>query len=150
MHSAWKHAVRPTASTGFHARSYKRGARPREMLALRNKAPAWNEHLGAYCLSFGGRVTAASVKNFQLVEPRNEDSVLLQFGKVSGPRHLLSIFNTVMITFAGSPAAEEFHSAQNESEQIGQIARGQHLLTYSHCSCDGATMVSDSVLIGPR
>lgn len=42
--------------------------------------------LGAYCLNFGGRVTLASVKNFQLVE-EDEDhdkaNVILQFGKVS-------------------------------------------------------------------
>ncbi len=54
---------------------------------LRNKAPSWNEHLAAYCLNFNGRVTAASVKNFQLVEARNEDVVLLQFGKVRAARN---------------------------------------------------------------
>ena len=48
---------------------------------LQNKAPTWNEHLAAYCLNFNGRVTLASVKNFQLVEPRDQDTVLLQFGK---------------------------------------------------------------------
>ena len=51
------------------------------MLVLQNKAPSWNEHLAAYCLNFNGRVTTASVKNFQLVEPRDQDTVLLQFGK---------------------------------------------------------------------
>jgi len=61
--------------------SYKRSARSRDMLVLQNKAPSWNEHLAAYCLNFSGRVTMASVKNFQLVEPRDEDTVLLQFGK---------------------------------------------------------------------
>ncbi len=62
-------------------RSYKRSARSRDMLVLQNKAPSWNEHLAAYCLNFSGRVTMASVKNFQLVEPRDQDTVLLQFGK---------------------------------------------------------------------
>lgn len=38
--------------------------------------------LGAYCLNFGGRVTHASVKNFQLVSEADQETVLLQFGKV--------------------------------------------------------------------
>lgn len=58
---------------------------------LRNKAPRWHEHLQCWCLNFHGRVTVASVKNFQLVatpDPGHPDSigdeetVLLQFGKV--------------------------------------------------------------------
>ena len=38
--------------------------------------------LGAYCLNFNGRVTQASVKNFQLVTQADPDYVILQFGKV--------------------------------------------------------------------
>lgn len=58
---------------------------------LRNNAPRWHEHLQCWCLNFHGRVTVASVKNFQLVataDPSHPDSVddvetvLLQFGKV--------------------------------------------------------------------
>ncbi|KAJ0452922.1 putative transcription factor TUBBY family [Helianthus annuus] len=58
---------------------------------LRNKAPRWHEHLQCWCLNFHGRVTVASVKNFQLVatldqsQPGGEgdgETVLLQFGKV--------------------------------------------------------------------
>lgn len=40
-------------------------------MVLRNKPPRWNQGLGAYCLNFGGRVTQASVKNFQLVSVDN-------------------------------------------------------------------------------
>jgi len=36
-------------------------------LVLRNKAPRWHEQLQCWCLNFRGRVTVASVKNFQLV-----------------------------------------------------------------------------------
>ncbi|KAL1821504.1 hypothetical protein DCAR_0417921 [Daucus carota subsp. sativus] len=59
--------------------------------ALRNKAPRWHEHLQCWCLNFHGRVTVASVKNFQLVATLDqsqpggkgdEETVLLQFGKV--------------------------------------------------------------------
>ncbi|KAJ8423084.1 hypothetical protein Cgig2_020562 [Carnegiea gigantea] len=58
---------------------------------LRNKAPRWHEHLQCWCLNFHGRVTVASVKNFQLIatvdqsQPGgkgDEEVVLLQFGKV--------------------------------------------------------------------
>ncbi|XP_010552124.1 PREDICTED: tubby-like F-box protein 7 [Tarenaya hassleriana] len=58
---------------------------------LKNKAPRWHEHLQCWCLNFHGRVTVASVKNFQLVatvdqsQPSgkgDEETVLLQFGKV--------------------------------------------------------------------
>ncbi|KAK6132599.1 hypothetical protein DH2020_033701 [Rehmannia glutinosa] len=58
---------------------------------LKNKAPRWHEHLECWCLNFHGRVTVASVKNFQLVatvdqsQPGgkgDEETVLLQFGKV--------------------------------------------------------------------
>lgn len=61
---------------------FKGHVRQRDMVVLRNKAPKWNEQLGAYCLNFGGRVTAASVKNFQLVNDDECDRVVLQYGKV--------------------------------------------------------------------
>lgn len=38
--------------------------------------------VGAYVLNFNGRVTMASVKNFQLVDPDDQENVLLQFGRV--------------------------------------------------------------------
>ncbi|XP_019172873.1 PREDICTED: tubby-like F-box protein 3 [Ipomoea nil] len=59
-------------------------------LVLRNKAPRWHEQLQCWCLNFHGRVTVASVKNFQLVAaPENgvsgpeHEKVILQFGKVA-------------------------------------------------------------------
>lgn len=60
-------------------------------VVLQNKAPRWHEHLQCWCLNFHGRVTVASVKNFQLVasvDPSqlgsvgDGETVLLQFGKV--------------------------------------------------------------------
>ncbi|CAH9129837.1 unnamed protein product [Cuscuta epithymum] len=59
-------------------------------LVLKNKAPRWHEQLQCWCLNFHGRVTVASVKNFQLVaSPENGaagpecEKVVLQFGKVA-------------------------------------------------------------------
>ena len=59
----------------------KREELPENTIPLYNQPPRWNDQLGAYCLNFSGRVTQASVKNFQLVS-EHEDRVLLQFGKV--------------------------------------------------------------------
>ncbi|XP_019421065.1 PREDICTED: tubby-like F-box protein 5 isoform X2 [Lupinus angustifolius] len=60
-------------------------------LVLKNKAPRWHEQLQCWCLNFKGRVTVASVKNFQLVaavDPSHnvsaaeQEKVILQFGKI--------------------------------------------------------------------
>ncbi|CAN4091466.1 unnamed protein product [Withania somnifera] len=60
-----------------------------EVLTLKNKAPRWHEQLQCWCLNFNGRVTVASVKNFQLVASlggdgagQEHENVILQFGKV--------------------------------------------------------------------
>jgi tubby and related proteins len=50
----------------------------RDLTYLINKPPRWNEHVGAYVLNFNGRVTMASVKNFQLVDPDEQNAVVLQ------------------------------------------------------------------------
>ena len=47
-----------------------------------NKPPRWNDQVGAYVLNFNGRVTMASVKNFQLIHPEEPERVVLQFGRV--------------------------------------------------------------------
>lgn len=66
-------------------------------LVLRNKPPRWHEQLQCWCLNFRGRVTIASVKNFQLIaapqpaiagpsaQPAavGQDKIILQFGKVA-------------------------------------------------------------------
>merc|ERR1711998_389910 len=50
---------------------------------LKNRPPRWSEAVGAYVLNFNGRVTMASVKNFQLINPaKNGEDVLMQFGRV--------------------------------------------------------------------
>ncbi|KAM7279195.1 hypothetical protein ACFE04_006329 [Oxalis oulophora] len=58
---------------------------------LKNKAPRWHNNLQCWCLNFHGRVTVASVKNFQLVATADpsqpggkadDETALLQFGKV--------------------------------------------------------------------
>ncbi|XP_063513344.1 tubby-related protein 2 isoform X6 [Pongo pygmaeus] len=62
---------------------YQRGDK-QGLLLLHNKTPSWDKENGVYTLNFHGRVTRASVKNFQIVDPKNEEHLVLQFGRV-GP-----------------------------------------------------------------
>ncbi|XP_058092074.1 tubby-like F-box protein 5 [Magnolia sinica] len=96
----------------------------REPLVLKNKAPRWHEQLQCWCLNFRGRVTVASVKNFQLVaavEPSHQvslveqEKVILQFGKIGKDiftmdyRYPLSAFQAFAIclsSFDTKPACE--------------------------------------------
>mmetsp|Transcript_30530 Transcript_30530/g.58792 ORF Transcript_30530/g.58792 Transcript_30530/m.58792 type:complete len:481 (+) Transcript_30530:314-1756(+) len=63
----------------------KKGKGAVTTIALQNKRPVWDPQSKGYCLDFRGRVTAPSVKNFQLVTCNaNGDAgsrVVLQFGK---------------------------------------------------------------------
>lgn len=43
------------------------------LVLLQNKAPSWSVESGAYVLNFHGRVTQASVKNFQIVHPEDRE-----------------------------------------------------------------------------
>ena len=56
------------------------------LLALQNRPPWWNVELGAFVLNFGGRVSVASVKNFQLCDRTDHEHIMLQFGRIQG-RH---------------------------------------------------------------
>ncbi|XP_038604690.1 tubby-related protein 1 [Tachyglossus aculeatus] len=53
------------------------------LLVLHNKTPVWSEESGSYTLNFHGRVTHASVKNFQIVHDDDPDYIVLQFGRVA-------------------------------------------------------------------
>ncbi|KAL6634982.1 hypothetical protein ACP70R_027653 [Stipagrostis hirtigluma subsp. patula] len=93
-------------------------------LVLKNKAPRWHEQLQCWCLNFRGRVTVASVKNFQLVasvDPSldipaaEQEKVILQFGKIGKDiftmdyRYPLSAFQAFAIcltSFDTKPACE--------------------------------------------
>jgi len=52
------------------------------LVCLENKLPSWSDEVGGYVLNFNGRVSKASVKNFQLVEESDEENVILLFGRV--------------------------------------------------------------------
>ncbi|XP_009610594.1 tubby-like F-box protein 5 [Nicotiana tomentosiformis] len=96
----------------------------REPLVLKNKAPRWHEQLQCWCLNFKGRVTVASVKNFQLataVDPSQnipvavQETVILQFGKIGKdiftmdycyPLSAFQAFAICLSSFDTKPACE--------------------------------------------
>ncbi|ELT96807.1 hypothetical protein CAPTEDRAFT_19568 [Capitella teleta] len=53
------------------------------LLELHNKTPVWNDDTQSYVLNFHGRVTQASVKNFQIVHDNDVDYIVMQFGRVA-------------------------------------------------------------------
>ncbi|XP_063093737.1 tubby-related protein 3 isoform X1 [Cavia porcellus] len=53
------------------------------LIELHNKAPVWNDDTQSYVLNFHGRVTQASVKNFQIVHANDPDYIVMQFGRVA-------------------------------------------------------------------
>ncbi|XP_021101479.1 tubby-related protein 2 isoform X3 [Heterocephalus glaber] len=61
---------------------FQRGVRQGVVL-LQNKPPVWSDESDAFVLNFHGRVTRASVKNFQIINPNKPDKVVLQFGRVA-------------------------------------------------------------------
>jgi hypothetical protein len=90
-------------------------------LVLRNKAPRWHEQLQCWCLNFRGRVTVASVKNFQLI---------------AAPPPLAS---------TGAAAASEMPSqpAQQPAQQASSSSSPSHdtvLLQFGKVSKDTFTM----------
>nr|XP_029484610.1 tubby protein-like [Oncorhynchus nerka] len=85
------------------------------LVCLMNKSPSWNEQTQSYVLNFHGRVTQASVKNFQIVHPDNEDYIVMQFGRVaedvfsmdySFPMCPLQAFAITLSSFDGKLACE--------------------------------------------
>ncbi|XP_014877292.1 tubby protein homolog [Poecilia latipinna] len=86
-----------------------------KLVTLVNKSPTWNEQTQSYVLNFHGRVTQASVKNFQIIHPDNEDYIVMQFGRVaedvfsmdySFPMCALQAFAITLSSFDGKLACE--------------------------------------------
>ena len=48
------------------------------MQMLSNKQPVWNEDTESFVLNFGGRVTKASVKNFQIIHEDHPEYIIMQ------------------------------------------------------------------------
>lgn len=57
--------------------------RMENLIELHNKTPVWNEETASHVLNFNGRVTQASIKNFQIVHNKDLDYVVMQFGRIA-------------------------------------------------------------------
>nr|XP_015814122.2 tubby-related protein 1 [Nothobranchius furzeri] len=57
--------------------------RTENLIELHNKTPVWNEETASHVLNFNGRVTQASVKNFQIVHNKDLDYIVMQFGRIA-------------------------------------------------------------------
>ncbi|XP_062475839.1 tubby protein homolog isoform X7 [Pezoporus occidentalis] len=53
------------------------------VIELHNKTPVWNDDTQSYVLNFHGRVTQASVKNFQIIHDNDPEYIVMQFGRVA-------------------------------------------------------------------
>ncbi|XP_060111660.1 tubby-related protein 2 [Heteronotia binoei] len=85
------------------------------LIKLHNKMPAWNEETQSYVLNFHGRVTQASVKNFQIISDDDPQYIVLQFGRVAPdvftmdyryPLCALQAFAICLSSFDGKLACE--------------------------------------------
>ncbi|XP_067286673.1 tubby protein homolog [Pseudorasbora parva] len=106
--------IRPKSELESLLTRYENGNKE-NLVTLVNKSPSWNEQTQSYVLNFHGRVTQASVKNFQIVHPDNEDYIVMQFGRVaedvfsmdySFPMCALQAFAITLSSFDGKLACE--------------------------------------------
>ena len=71
----------------------KTGQSTENLVALVNKSPVWDAVKNTYILDFRGRVTQASIRNFQAVRAEKEDEIVIQFGKVGDNSYTLDFTN---------------------------------------------------------
>lgn len=110
---------RPETDKESLAERFKSG-KTDDMIVLKNKAPMKDPVSGTWYLNFNGRVTKASVKNFQLVVDDDtadgpDSPIILQFGKtnkdtftmdVSWPLSIFQAFAIVLSSFDSKLACE--------------------------------------------
>lgn len=54
-----------------------------DLIELHNKTPQWNEETQSYVLNFHGRVTQASVKNFQIVHDNDGEIIIKMYSVIA-------------------------------------------------------------------
>ncbi|KAI8636584.1 tubby C-terminal-like domain-containing protein [Parasitella parasitica] len=105
---------RPVKESEMLLSKYRDGG-ARDLLVLHNKSPQWNEETQSFVLNFNGRVTQASVKNFQIVHDNDLDYIVMQFGRVERdsftmdykyPMCLLQAFSIALTSFDAKLACE--------------------------------------------
>uniref|UniRef100_A0A8D0AGL7 TUB like protein 1b n=2 Tax=Sander lucioperca TaxID=283035 RepID=A0A8D0AGL7_SANLU len=85
------------------------------LIELHNKTPVWNEETASHVLNFNGRVTQASIKNFQIVHSKDVDYIVMQFGRIADdiftldfkyPMCAVQAFAIALSSFDGKMACE--------------------------------------------
>ncbi|XP_048033807.1 tubby-related protein 1 isoform X4 [Megalobrama amblycephala] len=85
------------------------------LIELHNKTPVWNDDTASYVLNFSGRVTQASIKNFQIVHSKDNSYIVMQFGRVADdmftldynyPMCAVQAFAIALSSFDGKLACE--------------------------------------------
>uniref|UniRef100_A0A3Q3WH11 Tubby C-terminal domain-containing protein n=1 Tax=Mola mola TaxID=94237 RepID=A0A3Q3WH11_MOLML len=88
--------------------------RMENLIELHNKTPVWNEESASHVLNFNGRVTQASIKNFQIVHSK-DDYIVMQFGRIADdiftldynyPMCAVQAFAIALSSFDGKIACE--------------------------------------------
>ncbi|VDN52723.1 unnamed protein product [Dracunculus medinensis] len=106
--------IRPISERDTILEKWK-NRRTEELITMHNKNPVWNEDSQSYVLNFHGRVTQASVKNFQIIHDAHPDYIVMQFGRISDeiftmdfryPLSPLQAFGIAMTSFHGKIACE--------------------------------------------
>ncbi|VDM80545.1 unnamed protein product [Strongylus vulgaris] len=112
-------SIRPVAAKDTLLERYRQ-RRTDDIIVMQNKSPVWNEDSQSYVLNFHGRVTQASVKNFQIIHDHDRklifsDYIVMQFGRISDecfsmdfryPLSALQAFGIAMTSFHGKLACE--------------------------------------------
>ncbi|XP_077428815.1 uncharacterized protein LOC144056172 isoform X1 [Vanacampus margaritifer] len=89
--------------------------RMENLIELHNKTPVWNEETASHVLNFNGRVTQASIKNFQIVHSKDLDYIVMQFGRIADdiftldfkyPMCAVQAFAMALSSFDGKIACE--------------------------------------------
>lgn len=99
------------------------------LIELHNKAPVWNDDTQSYVLNFHGRVTQASVKNFQIVHDNDRkysSLFVLSFPHTSGLQYRLTrwLFDCFPRTLADYIVM-----------QFGRVAEDIFTLDYNYPMC---------------
>lgn len=102
------------------------------LIEMHNKPPVWNEDSGSYTLNFQGRVTQASVKNFQIIHADNRE--YLRASSHSWPPARLRLSLRPFPTTFPCPVA------LFQSLTLSHTHSHMHLHMHSHTSCKHAYM----------
>ncbi len=95
------------------------------LVTLVNKSPSWNEQTQSYVLNFHGRVTQASVKNFQIVHPDNSELFVVAIS--------YNIYEN--ITIPNSNISEYLSPVDYIVMQFGRVAEDVFSMDYSFPLC---------------